>query len=176
MKNQKGITLIALVVTIVVLLILAGTAIAMLQGDNGIITNAQKAQAANTEGDVRSRVEMAVNSAKTIALARSSTDPDYNAQDSDKEKEIVKNIISDLGLTVPEEISDSELVTDEKGYTVGLASHVLTITYEDSQFTTGKKVAEITLEPITAEITIGTDNVTYEYTYNDANNGERLVK
>ena len=34
----KGITLIALVVTIVVLLILAGTSIAMLTGENGIIT------------------------------------------------------------------------------------------------------------------------------------------
>ena len=52
MKNQKGITLIALVVTIVVLLILAGTSIAMLTGDNGIITNAQKSQASNTEGEV----------------------------------------------------------------------------------------------------------------------------
>ena len=44
MKNQKGITLIALVITIIVLLILAGVSIAMLTGDNGILSNAQKAQ------------------------------------------------------------------------------------------------------------------------------------
>ena len=44
MRKQKGITLIALVVTIVVLLILAGVSIAMLRGDNGIITQAQKAK------------------------------------------------------------------------------------------------------------------------------------
>ena len=44
LSKQKGITLIALVVTIVVLLILAGTAIAMLTGDSGIMTNAQKAK------------------------------------------------------------------------------------------------------------------------------------
>ena len=42
MKNQRGITLIALVITIIVLLILAGVSIAMLTGDNGILSNAQR--------------------------------------------------------------------------------------------------------------------------------------
>ena len=41
LKEQKGITLIALVVTIVVLLILAGVSISMLSGENGIIRQAQ---------------------------------------------------------------------------------------------------------------------------------------
>ena len=41
MKNTKGITLIALVITIIVLLILAGVSIAMLTGENGILTNAK---------------------------------------------------------------------------------------------------------------------------------------
>ena len=43
-KRQTGITLIALVVTIIVLIILAGVSIAMLVGDNGIITKAQQAK------------------------------------------------------------------------------------------------------------------------------------
>ena len=42
--NAKGITLIALVVTIIVLIILAGVSIAMLVGDNGIITQARRAK------------------------------------------------------------------------------------------------------------------------------------
>ena len=41
---NDGITLIALVITIIVLLILAGVSIAMLTGDNGIITQAQNAK------------------------------------------------------------------------------------------------------------------------------------
>ena len=41
-KNQKGITLIALVITIVVLLILAGVSINTLFNDNGIINSASK--------------------------------------------------------------------------------------------------------------------------------------
>ena len=44
MKNNKGITLIALVVTIIVLLILAGVSIAMLSGDNGILGRGQEAK------------------------------------------------------------------------------------------------------------------------------------
>ena len=43
-KNSNGITLIALVITIIVLLILAGVSIAMLTGDNGILTQAQNAK------------------------------------------------------------------------------------------------------------------------------------
>ena len=44
MKKERGITLIALVITIIVLLILAGVSIAMLTGQNGILTQAQKAK------------------------------------------------------------------------------------------------------------------------------------
>ena len=44
MKNQKGITLIALIITILVLLILAGVSISMVIGNNGIINKAQNAK------------------------------------------------------------------------------------------------------------------------------------
>ena len=44
MKENKGITLIALIVTIIVLLILAGVSIAMLTGNNGILTQAKLAK------------------------------------------------------------------------------------------------------------------------------------
>ena len=42
MKGKKGITLIALVITIVVLLILAGVTIATLTGDNGLLQKKQR--------------------------------------------------------------------------------------------------------------------------------------
>ena len=48
MKKEKGITLVALVVTIIVLIILAGISINLILGDNGIITIAKKAKE-NTE-------------------------------------------------------------------------------------------------------------------------------
>ena len=43
-KQTKGITLIALVITIIILLILAGISIAMLTGQNGLLTKALKAK------------------------------------------------------------------------------------------------------------------------------------
>ena len=43
-KKNKGITLIALVVTIIVLLVLAGISISMLTGQNGILNRAAEAK------------------------------------------------------------------------------------------------------------------------------------
>ena len=62
-RNERGVTLIALVVTIVVLLILAGVAISMLSGDDGIIINAQKASEENDKGREKEIVTLAVGSA-----------------------------------------------------------------------------------------------------------------
>ncbi len=44
LKGQKGVTLVALVVTIIVLIILAGVSISMVIGNNGIATRAQEAR------------------------------------------------------------------------------------------------------------------------------------
>ena len=44
MKNEKGITLIALIITIIVLLILAGVSISMVVGENGILNRATDAK------------------------------------------------------------------------------------------------------------------------------------
>lgn len=49
MKNNKGITLVALVVTIVVLLILAVVSINLVLGDNGIVKKAQDAKTKSAE-------------------------------------------------------------------------------------------------------------------------------
>ena len=49
MKKNKGITLVALVVTIVVLLILAGVSINLVLGNNGIIAKAKDAETKSAE-------------------------------------------------------------------------------------------------------------------------------
>ena len=60
-RNSKGITLIALVITIIVLLILAGVSIAMLTGDNGILTQANNAKVEQSHGAVRDGIALAYN-------------------------------------------------------------------------------------------------------------------
>lgn len=47
LRNQKAITMIALIVTIAVLLILAGISIGVLTGQNGLIKNARKCKRTN---------------------------------------------------------------------------------------------------------------------------------
>lgn len=58
--NNKGITLIALVITIIVLLILAGVTIATLTGDNGILTQANKAKEKTEEASAEEKVKLEV--------------------------------------------------------------------------------------------------------------------
>ena len=65
MRNNKGITLIALVITIIVLLILAGVSIAMLTGNNGILTQADNAQTASLKAEAEEAVKMAINEIMT---------------------------------------------------------------------------------------------------------------
>ena len=54
-RQQKGITLIALVITIIVLLILAGVSIIVLTGDNGILTRASEADIETRAATVEER-------------------------------------------------------------------------------------------------------------------------
>ena len=59
MKKERGITLIALVITIIVLLILAGVSIAMLTGNNGILTQAQNASEQTEVGAEKEAISLA---------------------------------------------------------------------------------------------------------------------
>ena len=61
--KEKGITLIALVITVIVLLILAGVTIATLTGDNGIITRATTAKEKTNIGGEKDLLALAYNSA-----------------------------------------------------------------------------------------------------------------
>ena len=64
LKINKGITLIALVITIIVLLILAGVTIATLTGDNGILTKAQNSKEKNAQKTVEEQINLAVQASK----------------------------------------------------------------------------------------------------------------
>ena len=61
MKEKRGITLIALVITIIVLLILAGLTIATLTGDNGLLTKVGNAKNTSEKGEIEEQVKLAYN-------------------------------------------------------------------------------------------------------------------
>lgn len=78
MRNEKGITLIALVITIIVLLILAGVSIAMLSGNNGLLTKASTAKQKNNEAEIADRINMAINAEYASILAGDQVDTEAN--------------------------------------------------------------------------------------------------
>ena len=131
-ERQEGITLIALVVTIVVLLILAGTSIAMLTGDNGIITNAQKSQMENTKSEVIEKMNMAYNAAYSEARIKMATDPGY--QPSAHIAELAGIVAKELEVT--EETTDVPTEGINNGYHVYYKADGTTITmlYGDRKF------------------------------------------
>lgn len=67
--NSRGITLIALVVTIIVLIILAGVSINLVLGDNGIITKAKQAKEQYEMAQVKEKLEMTIIEIQSEVIA-----------------------------------------------------------------------------------------------------------
>ena len=103
-KKQTGITLIALVITIIVLLILAGVSIATLTGNNGILTQANQAKENNNSAAVKEKVEVE---------ALGSMDKSGKFNESTFEENVTKNI---KGSTVKK--SGNSLIVTVDGYDV----------------------------------------------------------
>ena len=95
MKRNKGITLIALVITIIVLLILAGVTIATLAGGNGLLTKASGASESTKQANAEEQVKLAV--AGSIG-----TDGNINNSDLKTNLDRIENIEG-----VPNEITDA---------------------------------------------------------------------
>lgn len=69
-KKERGITLVALVVTIVVLLILAGVSISMvLGGNNGIVTKAKETQTAQDKAYAEDVIESGLKAVQIEVLS-----------------------------------------------------------------------------------------------------------
>ena len=59
LKEQKGITLVALIITIIVMLILAGVSISLVVGENGVLTQAQDVEPAQVKASLKEAVALA---------------------------------------------------------------------------------------------------------------------
>ena len=105
LRNKKGITLIALVVTIVVLLILAGVTISLLLDENGIIA---KSKDARTETRV-SQIEDEVGMWKQHNFINKESNQAQENADT-----MLANLISRKLLTEDEIDRDQELITIKK--------------------------------------------------------------
>ena len=78
-KGQGGITLVALVVTIVVLLILAGITIALVFAQNGVVGKAQEAAASSNKGTIADNIQGYIVSKQMEALQTNKAPGDVTA-------------------------------------------------------------------------------------------------
>ena len=168
-KNQNGVTLIALAVTIIVMLILAGVTMATLTGENGIITQSRRTAAANTEGTVKEKMQTAFNSViLEVNMDRAGTEA-YNAQNNiTKYVQVVANSIG-TGDTTTYPTSDSTdkavsaLAAKYNVYVVG--NNKIKIDYKDTTFALGTSATvnqkTNTYPMLSATITFDVNNVTY---------------
>ena len=101
-RKQKGITLVALVITIIVLLLLAGVTISLLVGENGIITKAREAELSTELSAYKEELELyKVNKTSENTnfieetLTAGKTDLNYNTK-NEEETGNIKTIITDI--------------------------------------------------------------------------------
>ena len=99
--EENGITLIALIVTIVILLILAGISIAMLTGDNGILTQAQNAKNKTEEAERNEKLDLLkqeelINETLNGVEVDEVTDEKPGELEKEDENTLIINSIEDL--------------------------------------------------------------------------------
>lgn len=144
-KTNKGITLIALVITIIVLLILAAVSIATLTGDNGIVKKAITAKDKTNLENERERLE----------LIKTSVAIDHNGKitvDQYIDQLVIQNII--VGEIEDGDDGSKNIVTDN-GYSVNIAPK----SDEDICITIEGEVAKLKVFIKQLTLTINSDNI-----------------
>ena len=112
-KTNKGITLIALVVTIIVLLILAGVSIATLTGENGILTQVNKSKQQTEIAEVKERAKLDIMDWQAEKLK--------NGEDTILTDDIVKEEILRGKSYVSGFSSDGTKVITKSGYEIPIS-------------------------------------------------------
>ena len=148
-KKEKGITLVALVVTIIVLLILAFVAISMIMGDNGVVEKAKESKEETIKAQER----------EFIKLAYQDLEMDYRLKGTDITADRVMEKLSEydknikVEMITKDDIGDTEVVVEKNS---------------------GEEYAEIvyteTEHKYAGSLVIDENKARYEVTYN-ANRG-----
>ena len=142
-KETNGITLIALVITIIVLLILAGISIMMLTGENSILNRAGQASESSRESTEAEQVNLAVMAALSDATIKT-----QNGIQKDKLEEELGKYFS--GATVSEDGDDYIYEGEYKTYRISKDGTVVEEEKDNSSLSVKLKLSYKN-EPITAD-------------------------
>ena len=120
-NNQKGITLIALVVTIIVLLILAGVSIAMLTGEGGVLGNAREASIKTKLMNTADEISLTVSQTATKFFKDKYTGDDVSTSASTateltkKLNDSIKELVGDNNANLPKGMTYDGSLGEESG-------------------------------------------------------------
>ena len=177
LRNKKGITLIALVITIIVLLILAGVSISMISSQDGILKKTTSAKEMNKKAEYEEAVKLALQA----AMVNENAEVDYDNIDKyltgaqvDKDAKIIKynennyqvkkdGTIKEVAWYVTTNNDNKYVVTNGKGKEILLGA---IINYDPY---TGVNNEELTVTPY--ENKLGGTNIAYRI----ANNQEQKL-
>ena len=121
-KREKGITLVALVVTIVVLLILAFISISLLTGENGIINKAEESKEETIKAKEREMIQLTY---QDLEMEYTLKGTDITAERVwEKLKEYENNI--KVEMKAKEELGETEIVVEKNS-----GEEYAEITYEE---------------------------------------------
>ena len=141
LKRNKGITLIALVLTIIILIILAGVSITLIGGQEGIIVKAQQAKEKSRGASIKEAVELA-----SIT----------NKLEAEENKKTKANIIEEL--QEKGQLKEEEAVTLEEEDTITIGD----VTIDFSILEGGKKI-KLKVGDIVSYSPSGTYNFNTDY-------------
>ena len=132
-NKESGITLIALVVTVIVLIILAGVSISMLVGENGIITQVQTADEATMQAQQKEAIELAVASVQaqgTLELDKTKLEVALQSQLGDTTYTLTENGDGSFLLQIAERSyyidSTGKVIAEENMIAIGSAEELKT--------------------------------------------------
>ena len=154
-KNVHGITLIALVITIVVLLILAGVSIAMLTGQNGILTQAQRAKTTTEQANAKEKIELAVAG----AIAKS-TNGSLTIENLKEELSNYGIMIDKTEFPLEVELDGQKLAINNSGKVTNYREMAEITGQETTNTTTKDSLGNYIVVPAGFKIVNTTDNVT----------------
>ena len=148
-SEQKGITLIALVITIIVLLILAAISISMLSGDNSILNRATQAKNVTGEKQIQEKIRLAV--AGAIANGNGSITEDLltaelNKQFGENGYELIDKEDDSWDVKVGEVIENvkkSGAITGGGDEQTGDLAVTLTLNHQNETLSTGGNISRV---------------------------------
>ena len=157
MKNQKGITLIALVITIIVLLILAGITIAMLTGENGLLTKASGSASQNSVARVKEEIMLEFQKELTDYLETKHTTASTASQ-AITEETLVKGINGGTAVQVDATSHEGSVPVKGCNVKINTSTHKITITHPATGTAKATEILQLTYNSTKDSYTLATVN------------------